>query len=100
MKAAATAAEPPRTFHVSAFLPWNRTYAMRLVAAELGNTPAICRKSYVHPIVVARYLDEGETVRLPERYRATPSAYAHSPEERALIRFLDQHFPERRRRTR
>ena len=78
----------------------NVATTMRLVAAELGNTPAICRKSYVHPIVVARYLDEGETVRLPERYHATPSAYAHSPEERALIRFLDQHFPERRRRTR
>lgn len=78
----------------------NVATTMRLVAAELGNTPAICRKSYVHPIVVARYLDEGETVRLPERYHATPSAYAHSPEERALIRFLDEHFPERRRRTR
>lgn len=78
----------------------NVATTMRLVAAELGNTPAICRASYVHPIVVARYLDEGETVRLPERYHATPSAYAHSPEERALIRFLDEHFPERRRRTR
>jgi DNA topoisomerase-1 len=78
----------------------NVATTMRLVAAELGNTPAICRKSYVHPIVVARYLDEGETVRLPERYHATPSAYAHSPEERALIRFLDEHFPERRRRMR
>ena len=78
----------------------NIATAMRLVAAELGNTPAICRKSYVHPIVVARYLDEGETIRLPERYHATASEYAHSPEERALIRFLDEHFPERRRRAR
>jgi len=78
----------------------NVATAMRLVAAELGNTPAICRKSYVHPIVLARYLDEGETIRLPERYHGTASAYAHSPEERALIRFLDEHFPERRRRSR
>jgi DNA topoisomerase-1 len=39
----------------------NVATAMRLVAAELGNTPAICRKSYVHPIIMARYLDEGET---------------------------------------
>jgi DNA topoisomerase I len=78
----------------------NVATAMRLVAAELGNTPAICRKSYVHPIVVARYLDEGETIRLPERYHASAFAYAHSPEERALIRFLDEHFPERRRRAR
>ncbi|MFL5619901.1 MAG: DNA topoisomerase IB [Gemmatimonadaceae bacterium] len=78
----------------------NVATVMRLVAAELGNTPAICRTSYVHPIVVARYLDEGETIRLPEHYHATASAYAHSPEERALIHFLDEHFPERRRRAR
>ncbi|HKH94676.1 MAG TPA: hypothetical protein VKA54_22910 [Gemmatimonadaceae bacterium] len=78
----------------------NVATAMRLVAAELGNTPAICRKSYVHPIVLARYLDEGETIRLPDRYRSTAADYAHSPEERALIRFLDEHFPERRRRSR
>jgi DNA topoisomerase I len=78
----------------------NVATAMRLVAAELGNTPAICRKSYVHPLVVARYVDDGETIRLPSRYHATAGRYAHSPEERALIRFLDRHFPERRRRAR
>ena len=76
----------------------NVATTMRLVAAELGNTPAICRKSYVHPIVVARYVDEGDTIRLSARHQ--PSAYAHSPEERALIRFLDRHFPERRSRAR
>jgi DNA topoisomerase-1 len=73
---------------------------MRLVASELGNTPAICRTSYVHPMVVARYLDDGEVIRLPRRNVATADRYAHSPEERALIRFLDRHFPERRRRAR
>ena len=78
----------------------NVATAMRLVAAELGNTPAICRASYVHPIVVARYLDEGETIKLPARYHGSAASYAHSPEERALIRFLDEHFPERRRRVR
>ncbi|MEO8564048.1 MAG: DNA topoisomerase IB [bacterium] len=78
----------------------NVATAMRLVAAELGNTPAICRASYVHPIVVARYLDEGNTIKLPSRYHAHAESYAHSPEERALIRFLDEHFPERRRRAR
>jgi DNA topoisomerase-1 len=78
----------------------NVATTMRLVASELGNTPTICRKSYVHPIVVARYLDEGETIKLPPRYVANAATYAHSPEERALIRFLDRHFPERRRRAR
>ncbi|MEP6732371.1 MAG: DNA topoisomerase IB [bacterium] len=73
---------------------------MRLVASELGNTPAICRSSYVHPMVVARYVDEGETIKLPPSYSSRAETYAHSPEERALIRFLDSHFPERRKRAR
>jgi DNA topoisomerase-1 len=79
----------------------NVALAMRLVSSELGNTPTICRKSYVHPIVVARYLDEGETIPLPRaRRRAANRGQAHSPEERALIAFLDRHFPERRRKPR
>jgi DNA topoisomerase I len=79
----------------------NVALAMRLVSSELGNTPAICRKSYVHPMVIARYLDEGETIPLPRGRRAAANrGKAHSPEERALIRFLDRHFPERRRSRR
>jgi DNA topoisomerase-1 len=73
---------------------------MRLVASDLGNTPTICRASYVHPIVVARYLDDGETIELSRSYRQAADEYAHSAEERALIRFLDRHFPERRRKAR
>lgn len=75
----------------------NTVLAVRLVAAELGNTPAICRASYVHPIVLARYLDHGDTI-LPRARGKT--AGGHYPEERALIRFLDRHLPERRRRPR
>ena len=79
----------------------NVAMAMRLVSSELGNTPTICRKSYVHPIVIARYLDEGDTISLPRaRRHAANRGLAHSPEERALIAFLDRHFPERRRRPR
>ena len=78
----------------------NVATTMRLVAAELGNTPAICRASYVHPLVVARYIDEGETIQLPKRHVARTGRYAQTAEERALIRFLDRHFPERRKRTR
>jgi len=88
----------------------NVVTAVRLVAAELGNTPTICRKSYVHPIVIAKYLDGGETIALDVATRARRAARArrngassidaHAPEERALIRFLDLHFPERRRKRR
>ncbi|MEO8880218.1 MAG: DNA topoisomerase IB [Gemmatimonadaceae bacterium] len=75
----------------------NVVLAIRLVSAELGNTPAICRASYVHPIIIARYLDHGETI-MPRA--AGKTAAGHYPEERALIRFLDEHFPERRKRVR
>ena len=74
----------------------NIALAMRLVAAELGNTPTVCRSSYVHPMVIARYLDDGETIVLPRRTKAESSDERHSAEERALIAFLERHFPERR----
>ena len=79
------------------------------VAAELGNTPAVCRASYVHPLVIARYLDEGTTIapfmapartRTTARRRAPAGGGSHAPEEYALIRFLDKYFPERRRHRR
>ncbi len=44
---------------------------VREVAGRLGNTPAICRKCYVHPAVIEAYLDgrlaEAETRVRPER---------------------------------
>lgn len=81
----------------------NVALAARLVAAELGNTPAICRASYVHPLIIARYVDAGVTIEpssgsrggATKRRRATEG---HSVEERALLAFLDRYFPDRRRR--
>ena len=78
----------------------NAVLAIRLVASELGNTPAICRKSYVHPIVIAQYIDDGETIHLPPGRRKKEGMNANAVEERALLRFLDEHFPERRKRRR
>lgn len=69
---------------------------VRVVAAELGNTPAICRKSYVHPMILARYLRSGATIEVRHRNGGTVSASKHTPEEIALIDFLDVHFPDRR----
>ena len=75
---------------------------MRLVAAELGNTPTICRKSYVHPVIIDRYLEDGETIALPQgrTRRSVSDGVAHTLEERALVAFLDEHFPERRKQHR
>ena len=76
----------------------NVALAVRLVAAELGNTPAICRASYVHPLVIARYINARVTI-VPETSSRRRTHSGHSPEEKALLGFLDRYFPERRRRT-
>ncbi|HVF40150.1 MAG TPA: hypothetical protein VM939_09630, partial [Gemmatimonadaceae bacterium] len=68
---------------------------VRAVSKDLGNTPAICRKSYVHPAVITRYLKNGATIVIPDRSRPR-SRLANTVEEEALIQFLDEHFPERR----
>jgi DNA topoisomerase I len=57
--------------------------AVRQVAASLGNTPAICRKCYVHPEVVSAYLDAGLVLDLA----GTP-ARGLRPEEAAVMAFL------------
>lgn len=93
--------EPGRTARESRK---NVVTAIRLVAAELGNTPTVCRKAYVHPLVIARYLDEGSTI-APFLKRATVRRLStreaiQLPEERALIGFLDKYFPERRHKRR
>ena len=78
----------------------NVSTALRLVASELGNTPAICRKAYVHPVLITQYTRRGETI-APAAGRSRPTdPLSHAPEEKALIDFLDRHFPERRRRQR
>ena len=79
----------------------NVVTAVRFVASELGNTPAICRKSYVHPIVVMKYLRSGTTITLPTKAKAASlNGVGYAPEESALIEFLDEYFPERRKTVR
>jgi len=49
-------------------------------ASQLGNTPAVCRSSYVHPAIFDQYA-EG---RLPEGFKPKPG-----DGEKALLKFLD-----------
>jgi DNA topoisomerase I len=72
--------------------------AIKLVAETLGNTPAISRKSYVHPLVIGLYLDRGLTI--AEYLKRRQVMHRLSVEEWALSRFLDAHFPDRRRAPR
>jgi DNA topoisomerase I len=45
------------SFDTEAAAKRNVTRAIEQVAAQLGNTVAVCRKSYVHPVIVVCYLD-------------------------------------------
>ena len=40
------------------------TSVVKEVAAAIGNTPAVCRSSYIDPRVLDRYVDQGETIGL------------------------------------
>jgi DNA topoisomerase-1 len=76
----------------------NVVAAIRSVAEILGNTPAISRKSYVHPLVIALYVDRGLT--MADHLGRSRKGKGLSAEESALTRFLDEHFPDRRRTPR
>ncbi len=77
------------------------TMAVRMVASELGNTPTILRKSYVHPVILSKYLKSGKTIPLPARAKGSAgSSIAHTPDEKALLAFIDEHAPERRKERR
>jgi DNA topoisomerase I len=75
----------------------NVMLACKLVASELGNTPAICRKAYIHPAVLAEYEVSGRTVETVARRRRaaaevrTEEPVGWYPEEVALMRFLERY---------
>jgi DNA topoisomerase I len=76
----------------------NVLLACKLVAAELGNTPAICRKAYIHPAVLEEYEAAGRTVletggrRRSTRQRVeAEEPVGWYPEEVALMRFLERY---------
>ncbi|MFN2543941.1 MAG: DNA topoisomerase IB [Actinomycetota bacterium] len=60
--------------------------AIEQVAETLGNTPAVCRKCYVHPQVIGAYLDG--TPILISKGRTSPRRKGLSAEERTVLRFL------------
>jgi DNA topoisomerase-1 len=62
--------------------------AVAATAARLGNTPAVCRKCYVHPAVIEAY-GEGRTIAAPRAVDVAPSA-ALSRVERSVLRLLER----------
>jgi DNA topoisomerase-1 len=68
----------------------NVVRAVKRVAEQLGNTPTVCRGSYIHPTVLNAY-EKGVTIdefrpRSSRRIRRIQNEF--EPEERALLRLL------------
>lgn len=70
----------------------NVVRAVEFVAERLGNTPAVCRKCYIHPVVLQSYLD-GTTVQVLKAKAAAVLRNGQrglGREEQAVLRFLQQ----------
>jgi DNA topoisomerase I len=70
----------------------NIVKAVKDVAEQLGNTPTVCRGSYIHPTVLKAYesgltIDEFRPRRTRRRIRRVETDY--EPEEKALIKLLN-----------
>lgn len=68
----------------------NVVKAVEKVAEQLGNTPAVCRKSYIHPIILDSY-EKGITLDefTPKQKRKIKRIVLHEPEEKALIKLFN-----------
>ncbi|MDQ3880056.1 MAG: DNA topoisomerase IB [Chloroflexota bacterium] len=70
----------------------NVVAAIESVSRQLGNTPAICRRCYVHPAVIDAYMDGSmaRTLRRRAQRALREAADALSGEERAVMSLLER----------
>jgi len=63
--------------------------AVKEVAHQLGNTPAICRKCYIHPAILDGFLDEQKLALWKKTSAAANERAGLSRHEVALLRYLE-----------
>jgi DNA topoisomerase-1 len=63
--------------------------AVTSVAGRLGNTPAVCRKCYIHPAVLDAYQDRAMYEQWTKECESADSPDGRTPDEAALLRFLE-----------
>ena len=78
----------------------NVLHAIEAVAGVLGNTRAVCRRSYIHPAVTDAYMDGTTlaTLRQAVRRRRTAGRNALRPEETAVLQLLESRLEKDARR--
>lgn len=75
--------------------------AIVATAEQLGNTPAVCRSSYICPRLLDEYLEGKPFEMLRKTRRGSPVVkLGLSVEEKALLKFLRETIADRRRRPR
>ena len=76
----------------------NIVRAVENVAESLGNTPAICRKCYIHPAVIDAYLEGSLLDVLQQRteQELEDTAGKLDPDETAVLAFLQRRLEEER----
>ena len=79
----------------------NVTAAIERVAGRLGHTPAICRKSYVHPEIVGAYMAGDLLLNLKDAVEAelAEDLAGLEPEEAAVLVFLQQRLKQAAERS-
>jgi DNA topoisomerase I len=87
---AAMALNELETFDSAAQTKRNLRAAIEQVAGRLGNTPAICRKCYVHPEVLNSYMDGNLVLEFRSRAESELRGAIQSlkPEEAAVLALL------------
>ena len=97
---AAIALREVRNFATKAEAKQNLVAAIERVARRLGNTPAVCRRCYIHPVLLDAYL-EGRTAEVVLK-RAEDLLASGLPSlsaaEGAVLAFLQQRLRRGRRR--
>jgi len=77
----------------------NLRQAIEHVARQLGNTPSICRKCYIHPEILSGYLDGTLIDTLQQRIKqALRRKEKLKPEEAAVLAILRQRLEKEARR--
>jgi DNA topoisomerase-1 len=66
----------------------NVVAAVKQAASALGNTPAVCRRSYIHPLVIESYLDGSFERRWSEAAHCDLKCEGLEPEELRLLALL------------
>jgi DNA topoisomerase-1 len=64
--------------------------AIKAVADRLGNTPAVCRKAYIHPGVIDEFLANGGLELVTRKARAAGAAAGLEPDEERVLALIER----------